>query len=463
MNRTLLIILLIGLLGNMGPAFGSGLIPGLLDHNPLRAPLSTKNSLTLDSSSLTQPVGIHADSATMTFEFTAENLLRTKTNDRLTADISTWGQAESIFLPLHIANRPTTFAVSHISSNASAYYDKDNVVTRLGWASDTVTWAINHSIGTTRIGIVSTHDSSQAPGMSDYPQQVFKIFKGSTPVNFDIESRNAALQLALPIPARSHICFTAGAGSTSLSTHLGPTNNLVTIPAKADTTQFGIDLSKILCPKLDISAGYTCSTGSGMNSIYRNNRSEGKLRYEPQYSQLSASVRYQKSATSMWETGLVTDKWNARIHGISIKGKELGIGSSFNDRVDFNADSSLSVSYFHLGQQRRVSDKWGLGWRYRLGRIESDIDGDYIGRVMPFNFPFVQDDYGRSLLRTQFHDLELSARYALKEMTFEMRLEQVIPSGSGSNKTSNPNSSLPKDRHKTTGGTSISLLTSYAF
>ena len=460
------LVSVVALLGTVAPAVGGGFVPGLLSRDPLHASLSAPGALGLDSSSLMRPTGMLTDSAVVALEYNAENLLRTRTGDALTADITTRGRAESLFVPLRITKQPTTFAISRASSNASAYYQDDDTGTQLTWRSASSAWAINHPIGLTRIGIAGSHYSGLAPGQSHLPRSAFKVFTGWTPVTLDFAGRDTVLQVARTLSRGSEVCVSAGSGSTRLSTVFGQSGNSISIPAYADTTQYGIDAAKQITGKLSLAAGYSRSSGSGSSPIYRNGVSSGKLLYGPSYHQLSASLKYQRRPSSLWEAGFVSSKWNLNLRGLGLRGGDLGISlRPFNDRIDFDADCSLGLSFLHVGMQRQVSDKWRLGWRYKLARLESDLNADYAGRAF-FGLINVTGSYGQSLLTTRLHDLELSARYARKAVSFEARLEQVIPFGSDGPgaATSGPGpGSGPSERGKSTGGTSLSFTSSYAF
>ena len=450
-----------------GPALGGGLIPSLLKYDPSPTSLSSNDSKTLVSSSLDEPANIQTDSANITLEYNAENLIRTKTNGKLTADVTTWGRAESLFFPLHIVKQPTTFALSHAVSNASAFYEDEDTGTELTLKTDSYAWAISHSIGETRIGIAGSQYSSLIPGRSAFPQHVFRIFNGWTPIKFSLEEKDILFQAAQPISNNSEVCITLGKGNNALHTVFGQDGNRISIPAEANTTKYGIDIKRQMNRKLNIGMGYSRSSGSGSNFIYRNESKSGTLLYDPKYHQLSASVNYQKSPTSVWETGYTSSSHGLHLRGLSLKGNDLGIKvEPFADRIDFSADADLLVSYFYLGNHRKVSDKWSLGWRYKYAKIDSELNADYIGRAF-FGLINVTGSYNNSLLTTHLHDLELSAKYARNSTSIEIRLEQAIPTSSGSDpdsSDSNPHHpAAPTKNRKSTGGTSLSITSSYAF
>lgn len=448
------------------PAVGSGFIPGILQSDSSHIQLQQNTLTRLSSSSLAEPAQIDLQSPYATLEYSAENLLRTKTGGRLTADIKTWGQSESLFIPLRISNRPTTIALSHTSSNASLYYSGDDTGTDLGWNSDSGAWAINHSIGSTRVGLAGSWSSGLASGKSLYPPQAFNIFSGWTPARFRLDGRETLLQLAKPFARGTEISLRIGAGATRLNTEIGAGSALISIPAAAVTTQSEIDITKRLSSNLSGSVGCGRSVGSSSNPIYRNVQPIGTLRYAPAYNQVSASLKYQREPGTAWEAGFMSSRWDLDLHGVSINGDKLGLNiKPFSERVDFNAAARLSMNVLHLGMEHQMSKTWSWGWHYKLARVESNIDADYVGRAF-FGLISASGSYDNSLLATTVHGLELSARYVHKSTSVELRLEQIVPQASGDGHSSQPSTGptpTPSEHSSSTGGTSLSITSGYSF
>lgn len=440
-----------------GPARAASLLPEVLKCESPRTSLHLNGPVLFDRSSFTDPSSIQSDSAAFSVEYNAENLARVKTGGVLTENMQTWGSTESVLVPLHFSIGPTTLALSHTSSSASlCHADMDNG-TNMAWESNTQQWALTHSFGATRIGIAGSTSSASAPGESLYPRQLFDIFSGWTPLGLHLNGQETLVQVTRPIEKRTEVSLKLGSDITRLRTDIGEGGSLISVPASTNSLLYGVDVKRQLRKTTSADFGFSRSRGSSSGSIYRSGDPIGKLRYEPGHQEISGSVLYQKRQDTIWEAGFTSSRWQLGLRGISIYGDALGLSlKPFSERIDFNSNTGLSADIWHVGMQRKMSDKWSWGWQYKLARVKSAIDADYVGRAF-FGLISASGNYDKTLLAARIHALELSARYAHGRTSIEVRLDQAVPQSSSSGSPS-----AAGEKSSSTGGTSISVISGYA-
>ena len=441
-----------------GCVFGEGLIPSLVSCEPLRLSVPAHRvPLRLESSALDEPAAMRLGSAAIVLEYNAENLLRTKTGGRLTADMTTAGQEQTIFLPIGSERNSTALAFSHGSSSANFYYDDPEVGSEIAWRANSFKWAAARAVGKARIGVVSSTHSDAASGTSVYPQQVLGVFDGVADVRFDGQRRNLGAQIACRVSGSTYVRIGTGAGNWSYDSRVARNGTEVSLPIELDVRRYDIAVEQKLSPRTTVCTRYARGAGSGNDHVYLDAREVGKLEFLTRYSQFDLSVQYQPKETTAWQAGVVSRRRGLNLRGFGVRGEELGISvGPFNEMIDFDADIGLATRIYYLGLERRPSDKWRFGIRYKLIRMASNIDADYVGRMF-FGLIYASGAYHNTPFDITAHGLQLSATYTHRDLATTVRLEQLIPA------RSRGGGAVAEEPRRSTGGTSLSLVCGCAF
>ncbi|MCX6346039.1 MAG: hypothetical protein NT018_13365 [Armatimonadetes bacterium] len=433
------------------PSDCSGFLPQIVRYKPLGIARST--GMSIGSAK-------NLRAANVAIEYSAENLLRTKVNGKLTADMTTSEMSQSVFFPLNFGANTTEITFSRASSGADLFYDDPKTGSQLSLQADSYRYAISHKLGTERISLTGSRYSGLCDGSSVYPKSLFKIFTGSAATKIAINQRSSALQFVHPLPQDGEITFSAGNGNWDTSIEFTQNTTALSIPISVKTRNYSLGAERELAKNIKGRIGYEWSDGSSADNITKNKTRIGKTQSQPGFRRTDLSFQYNPNPTITWETGWVSAEQSLFLRGLNINGNALGLKvKPFADQVDFKANMSLSASFYHLGLQRQLSDKWQFGARYKLIHAVSSIDGDYVGRGF-LGLISASGIFNSTPINNRIHGLELSAAYTTGAVSTILRLEQLIPQKNTNHTTGH---TQQESKSKSTGGTSVSLTSSYAF
>ena len=442
-------------IASLGPAWSLGLIPGLMESDD---PFS---DVFPNSAKLDRPAEMTLGSFYLVSEFAAENILRSRKDGRLTADITAWSSAYSFFLPINESKAKTILAYSAETSDAQLFFEDEDLGSDLSWTATKWQTALCRTLGSVRIGFAASGSRARCDGKSVYPQNVFKVLEGWSNTLFNSTSHSQVLEVAHPLGS-GVIRVALGKSKWDSSIRFDQDNISITIPVKADFDRVGTSAEYKLSRRLLARVEYLCGEGHSNETIRLSDQRAGRLEVWPEYSNLAIATQYKRNEKSAIEMGFSRKAMRTRLLAAGLRGDKLGIDlGPFAERIDIRGNLELLSTCYYIGFTRKVSPNWQLRVVGKVLRAKSPINGDFIGRGF-LGLINVRGEYQWVPVTEGLYGLDVSAVFTKGPTTAELWLDQAFPRPHhGDDHGQAGTSQEPKT--KSLGGTSFGLSLSRSF
>jgi len=442
-------------IASLGPAWSLGLIPGLMESDDSFSD-NFPNSAKLD-----KPAEMTFDSFYLVSEFAAENILRSRKDGRLTADITAWSSAYSFFMPIKDSKAKTILAYSAETSDAQLFFEDEDLGSDLSWTSTKWRTALCRTLGSAQIGFATAGSRARCDGKSVYPQNVFKVLKGWSNTLFNSTSQSQVIEVAHPLGS-GVIRAAFGKSEWDSSIRFDQDNISIIIPVRASFDRVGTSAEYKLSHRLQARVEYLCGEGHSNEKIWLKDQRVGRLEVWPDYSDLDISTQYKRDEKSAIYVGFSRRTMRTRLLAAGLRGDKLGIDlGPFAERIDIRGNLKLLSTCYYIGFTRKVSPNWQLRVVGKVLRAKSPINGDFVGRGF-LGLVNVRGEYQWIPVTEGFYGLDVSSVFTKGAMTAELWLEQAFPRprhGGDYVQTGAP----PEPKTKSLGGTSFGLSLSRSF
>ncbi len=400
-------------------------------------------------------------SPTALVEFNSENVLRSKRDGILTADVGFTTRTSSLFMPIKFRDLNTRIGLSQRLSHLSIFLnDSSETWTNLSWTGHEERWGINHKTGKFELGFTGFSKNGEMSGTSAYPQQVFKILNGDTSMVSAYKNNSVEAMLAISLVAHTQIRLAIGAQEMSSNLDLSKDDIQISLPANINMQTRSITLTSRLGKKLSSCANTSLITGDSGSRIYRSNQDSGKLTYDMDGRDYGLSLCYRLNTDSIVYGGMASRRGSLNLIGSSIRGQRLGIAiKPWNEKIDFNAKAAVTSDTYYIGYEHRASSRWTWNAIYRFSRLRQDVNADYFGRAF-LGLVSVHGIYSDNLPDYNLHCIDLSTTYTRDKFSILLGLEQVVPQKIKTRKKEQP--ALPGAKTRSIGGTCFSIRFAYS-
>lgn len=413
------------------------------------------------STALDKPSEITLDSFHLVSEFAAENILRSRKDGRLTADMTSWSSAYSFFAPINNGEAKTVLAYSTEISDAQLFLEDEELGSDLSWTSTKWRAAFCQTLGSARIGFATSGSRVRCDGKSVYPQNVFKVLKGWSGTLLTSTSRSQALEAAHPLGS-GVLRVSMGTSEWNSSLRFEEGNANILIPVNANFNRVGTSAEYKLARRFVTRVDYLYGKGHSNETVRLNNQKAGRLEVWPEYSNLAIATQYNYTERSAIDVGFSREVMYTHLLAAGLRGDKLGINlGPFAERIDIRGNLELRSTCYYIGFTKKISPRWQLRVVGKSLRVKSPINGDYVGRGF-LGLVSVSGKYQWVPVTESLYGLAVSAVFTKGPTTAELWLDQAFPrphKGGGRGQTGAP----PQPKTRSLGGTSVGLSLSRSF